>query len=73
MPDANERYITLSYDGIHGDREFAVACKGRPFSILTAPTFSTPTSTLIDFNLVRDLKLRMTDLQCAKFQYGGHK
>ena len=53
--------------------EFVVACKGRPFSILTAPSFTTPTTTLIDFNLVRDLKLNMTDLQCAKIQYGGHK
>ena len=41
--------------------------------MLTAPNFSTPTSTMIDYNLVRDLKLRMTDLQCAKMIYAGQK
>jgi len=56
-----------------GDKEFVVACRGRPFSILTAPKFPVPAFTMIDFNLVRDLKLRMTDLQCAKFFYGGQK
>ena len=65
--------LTMSHDGISGDREFVVACKGRPFAILTAPTFPTPAATLVDYNLVRDLKLRISDLQCAKFSYGGQK
>ena len=73
MPEFPPNYVTLSYDGPHGDREFVVACKGRPFSILTVPNFPIPASTLIDFNLVRDLKIRMSELQCAKFHYGGHK
>ena len=65
--------VTMSHDGISGDREFVVACKGRPFAILTSPTFPTPAATLVDYNLVRDLKLRISDLQCAKFSYGGQK
>jgi hypothetical protein len=67
------KYVTLSYDGRQGDVEFVACCKGRPFSILTAPNFPTPDVTLVDYNLVRDLRLTMTDLQCAKFHYGGHK
>ena len=73
MPEFPPKYITLSYDGPHGDREFVVACKGRPFSILTTPNFPISASTMRDFNLVRDLKIRMSELQCAKFHYGGHK
>ena len=65
--------VTMSHDGISGDREFVVACKGRPFAILTSPTFPTPAATLVDYNLVRDLKLRISDLQCSKFSYGGQK
>ena len=65
--------LTMSHDGISGDREFVVACKGRPFAILTSPNFPTPAATLVDYNLVRDLKLQMSDLQCSKFTYGGQK
>ena len=58
--------VTMSNDGISGDREFVVACKGRPFAILTSPNFPTPAATLVDYNLVRYLKLRITVLQCSK-------
>ena len=73
MSPENVKYVTLSYDGSQGDKEFVFACKGRPFVILTAPNFSTPATTLIDYNLVRDMNLRMSDLQCAKFNYAGQK
>ena len=72
MPALNN-YNTMFNDCPSCDREFVVACKSHPFNILTAPNSQTPAVTLVDFNLVRDLKLRMTDLQCAKFQYGGQK
>ena len=73
MAAASASYLTMSYEGSQGDREFVFSCKGRPFSVLTAPSFPTPPSTMVDYNLVRDLKLRMTDLQCAKLFYAGHK
>jgi len=41
--------------------------------ILTAPLFPVPAFTMVDFNLVRDLNLRMTEMQCSKFFYGGQK
>ena len=37
------------------------------------PSHSTPDSNLIDWALVRDLNLKMTDLQCTKFFFSGHK
>ena len=56
-----------------GDKEFIVACKGRPYSILTAANFPIPPVTYVDYNLIRDLNLRMSDLQCTKLFYGGQK
>ena len=73
MAAASPSYLTMSYDGSQGDREFIFSCKGRPFSVLTEPNFPTPPSTMVDYNLVRDLKLRITDLQCAKLVYAGQK
>ena len=73
MAAATPSYLTMSYEGSQGDREFVFSCKGRPFSVLTAPNFPTPPSTMVDYNLVRDLKLRITDLQCAKLVYAGQK
>ena len=49
------------------------SCKGRPFTSLVSKDVSTPTSTLIDYELVRDLNLKMTDLQCQKFTFAGFK
>ena len=72
-PTTDVKYVTLSNDGSQGDREFVFACKGRPFVVLTAPNFPTPATTLMDYTLVRDLNLRMSDLQCSKFNYGGQK
>ena len=55
------------------DREFVVACKGRPFSILMAPQCPTPNVTYVDYDLIHSLNIRMSDLQCRKLSYGGQK
>ena len=47
--------------------------KGRPFPCLVSPHLPTPTSSLIDYDLVRDLGLKMTDLRCQKFSFAGFK
>ena len=49
------------------------SCKGRPFTSLVSKEISMPTSTLIDYELVRDLNIKMTDLQCQKFTFAGFK
>ena len=65
--------VTASQDGHCGDREFVVACKGRPFTILTPTSLPTPTVTYLDHKLVAELKLRMSDLQCSRLHYGSKK
>ena len=71
MADPNQ--ITPYNLGMNGEKEFVVACKGRPFSILISPLLPFPTVTYLDYDLVRDLKLRMSSLQCRKLFYSGEK
>jgi len=55
------------------ESEYVFSCKGRPFTSLVSKEISMPTSTLIDYELVRDLNIKMTDLQCQKFTFAGFK
>ena len=67
-----QEYLTLCYD--HPDqREFVFTIKGRPFSMLSTLKLPVPSTSLIDYNLVRDLGLKMEELQCSKFSYGGSR
>ena len=69
----NRKFITLCYDHHPEQREFVFAIKGRPFSMLSTQKLPTPTSTLIDHNLVKELGLKMEDIQCSKFTFAGHR
>ena len=73
MPTKNEEFITLCYNNYPDQREFVFAIKGRPFSMLSSQRLAVPSSSLIDYKLVRDLGLRIDDLQCSKFTFGGQK
>ena len=64
---------TMFYNYANDEKEFIFCVKGRPFPCLLSPYLPTPTASLIDYNLVRDLGLKMTDLKCEKFSYGGFK
>ena len=66
-------YVTTCQAGYGNDREFVVACKNRPFTILTSEDLPTPEVSLIDHKLVSELRLRMSDLQCSKFTFGSKK
>ena len=55
------------------DKEYIFCVKGRPFGCLVSPHLPTPTSSLIDYNLVKDLGLKMSDLQYSKFFFAGNK
>ena len=68
----SHKFITLCYDHHPEQREFVFAIKGRPFSMLSTQKLPTPTSTLIDHNLVKELGLKMEDIQCSKFTFAGH-
>ena len=63
----------MFYDYANEEREFIFCVKGRPFPCLVSPYLPTPTASLIDYNLVRDLGLKMTDLKCEKFSFSGFK
>jgi len=65
--------FTTSYSYGSDDKEYVFFCKGRPFVALVSPNLPTPTSSLVDYDLVRKLGITMTDIQCRKFYFGGHK
>ena len=64
---------TMCYDYANQEKEYVFCVKGRPFPCLVSPHLPTPTASLIDYDLVRDTGLKMSDLQCQKFSYAGYK
>ena len=64
--------VTLCYN-YGGDKEFVFSCKNRPFAVLCSSSLPTPAATLIDHNLVMELGLKLTDLQCKKISFAGKK
>ena len=69
----NVKEPTMCYNYANEEKEYVFCIKGRPFPCLVSPYIPTPTATLLDHNFVRELGLKMTDLQCQKFSYCGHK
>ena len=63
----------MFYEYGNDEKEFVFVSKGRPFPCLVSPFLPTPTASLLDYNLVRELGLKMTDIQCQKFSYAGFK
>ena len=73
MSPSSRDHVTMRQDGNFGDQEFVVACKGRPFTILSSTNLPTPLASYIDHKLVAELKLRISDLQCSKLFFGSKK
>ena len=74
MPKMNvSDNLTLTYTYGAGDREFVFCCKNQPFAVLCSSSFPTPAASLIDHNLVMELGLKITDLQCKKISFAGRK
>ena len=67
------KYVTTCQSSYGNDQEFVVACKNRPFTSLTSQDLPMPEVALIDHKLVSELRLRMSDLQCSKFNFGSKK
>ena len=55
------------------ESEFIFCVKDRPFGSLVSPHLPTQSSTLIDYNIVKDLGIKMTDLQYTEFAFAGNK
>ena len=70
---SQQQLFTTRYSYGGRDQEYVFCCRGRPFAALVSPNLPTPTSSLIDFDLVKTLGLKMTDLQCKKFFFAGNK
>ena len=70
---ATNTFFTTRYKYGNNDNEFILCCKGRPFAVLVSPNLPVPTSTLLDYELVKSLGLKLTDLQCRKYTLGGTK
>ena len=64
--------LTVSHEYHDADTEFVFSYRGQPFATTISSFCQSPT-TLIDFSLVRDLKMKMTDLKCQRFSFGGQK
>ena len=64
---------TMCYNYGGGDKEFVFSCKNRPFAVLCSKHLPTPATTLIDHNLIMELGLKLTDLQCKKISFAGRK
>ena len=47
--------------------------QGSTFAVLVSPSLQTPTSSLLDYDLVRSLGLKLTNLQCRKYSLGSSK
>jgi len=66
------KLLTTSYQ-YGDDKEYVLCSRGRPFVTMVSPNKPIPTSSLIDHNLVRELGLKIGDLQCKKFFYCGEQ
>ena len=64
--------FTTRYNYGNKDSEFVFTCKGRPFAVLVSDNLPTPTSNLLDFDLVKSLGLKVIDLHCRKFAFAGN-
>ena len=69
----SNNFFTTNYKYGNNDNEFVLSCKGRPFAVLVSPNLPVPTSSLLDYDLVKSLGLRMTDLQCRRYTLDGNK
>ena len=69
----DNKVSTTFYQYGNDDEEYVLCSRGRPFVTLVSQNKTTPTSTLIDFGLVKELGLKMSDLQCKKFYFYGEQ
>ena len=65
--------ITDHYDYGNLEQEFVMCHRNRPFAVLVSPNLPSPTSSLIDHHLVKELGLKINDISCKKFSFAGKK
>ena len=65
--------FTTKYAYENKDMEYVFAYKGRTFAALVSPNIPAPKSTLIDYDFMKMAGPKLTDIQCRKLHYGGHR
>ena len=75
MPNINHpsRVFTTSYSYGAANTEHIFTCKGRPFAALVSHDLPTPTTSLVDYALIKELGLKLSDVQYRKFSFSGEK
>ena len=71
MSKSADPTLCCSYPNL--EKEYLFVVKGHPIPCLVSPHPPMPTASLMDYDLVREMGLKMTDLQCQKFSFAGHK
>ena len=71
--NSKRQLFTTRYTYGSHDQEYIFSCRGRPFAALVSPNLPTPSSSLLDYDLIKSLGLKLTDLQCKKFHFAGNK
>ena len=67
----NNEDVTLCHHYQDADKEYVFVYKGQPFATSVLSSGPIPHNTLIDATLVRNLKLKMTDFKCQRFNFAG--
>ena len=73
MSSLQNANLTASHHYPDSDSEFVFSYRGQPFAAAVASNYLAPTSRLIDFAMVRDFKMKMTDFKCQKFSFANQK
>ena len=71
MSKSADPTLCCSYPNL--EKEYLFVVKGHPIPCLVSPHPPMPTASLMDYDLVREIGLKMTGLQCQKFSFAGHK
>ena len=70
---SKRQLFTTRYTYGSQDQEYVFSCRGRPFVALVSSHYPTPTSSLLDYDLIKSLGLKLSDLQCKKYFFAGNK
>ena len=69
----NKKFNTTTYNYNNNEKELVFCYRNRPFAVLQSSFLPTPTSTYIDHQLVMELGMKMTDVNCKKISFAGQK
>ena len=63
---------TTTYSYGDAGEEHVYTCQGHPFTVLNSKILPTWEDSLIDYDFVRKVGLKLTSIQCRRVTFGGH-